>query len=221
MSVHVSERRRLPVVAVAAIGLLLLSGCARQGPDAPIMNPTSSVGPTASTTAPTPTPTPTPPKLAMDLADPASWIIGFTSVGPLVIGDNISATDRLMTAFSSSAVFEGCPSILSFDRPGFPNLVIADSSDNGLVELIALEGGPTSSDFTATSPRTTAGIGIGTTLDELKTAYPAITYQDDHFTPHYTLTDGNGNWINFATSEGLVNKIVVRPMPVIPREICG
>jgi hypothetical protein len=157
----------------------------------------------------------------MDLADPSSWIIGSTSVGPLAIGDEISAADRSMTAFSSSAVFEGCPSIISFDRPGFPNLVIADSSENGLVELIALEGGPTSSEYTATSPRTSAGIGIGATLDELKTAYPAITYQDDHFTPHYALSDGNGNWINFAVYKGLVNKIVVRPMPVIPREICG
>lgn len=157
----------------------------------------------------------------MDLADPESWLIGFTSVGPLAIGDEISATSRSMTAFSSSAVFEGCPSIISFERPGFPNLVIADSSENGLVELIALEGGPTSSEYTATSPRTSAGIGIGATLDELKSAYPAITYQDDHFTPHYALPDGNGNWINFAVFEGLVNKIVVRPMPVIPREICG
>ena len=200
--------------------MLLLSGCAVPRADAPVANPTGSVGSPATTTTPTPIP-PTPTSIPMDLADPGSWIIGFTSVGPLAIGDELSATDESMSAFSSSAVFDGCPSILSFDRPGFPTLVITDSSENGLVELIVLEGGPTSSDFTATSPRTTGGIGIGATLDDLKAAYPAISYQDDHFTPHYSLSDGNGNWINFAVLDGLVNKIVVRPMSVIPREICG
>ncbi|MGO4785360.1 hypothetical protein [Cryobacterium sp. W22_MBD10_FK3] len=199
--------------------MLLLAGCSGPRADAPVVNPTHSVGTTVSTAAPTPIPTPTP--IAMDLADPGSWIIAFTGVGPLVIGDELSATDESMTAFSSGTVFDGCPSILSFDRPEFPGLVVADRSDNGLVELIALEGGATSSDYTATSPRTTDGIGIGATLDELKTAYPAIIYQDDHFTPHYALSDGDGNWINFAVFEGLVNKIVVRPAPDIPRELCG
>jgi hypothetical protein len=215
--VHVSKRRWLPVIAIAAFGMLL-SGCAGLRADAPTVNRTSSGGSTVSTTAPTPTPTP----IAVDLTDPSSWVIDFTGVGPLAIGQAISETDQSTTAFTVSGVFDSCPSpIRSFDRPGFPNLVIAGSSDDGLIELIALEGGPASSEYTATSPRTSAGIGIGATLDELKTAYPAITYQDDHFTPHYALSDGNGNWINFAVFEGLVNKIVVRPMPVIPREICG
>jgi hypothetical protein len=157
----------------------------------------------------------------MNLADPSSWVIGFTSVGPLAIGDEISGTSQSMVAFTSSAFSDACPSVISFDRPGFPNIVVSDRYEDGVVELIALQGGPTSSDFAVTSARTTSGIGIGSTLDELKAAYPAITFQDDHFTPHYALPDGDGNWINFAVYEGLVNKIVVRSMPVIPREICG
>jgi hypothetical protein len=216
-------RRRLPIVAVVTSGMLLLSGCADQQANAPLRATTSSVGPTHSTTTPaqTPTPTPTPTSIAVDLTDPSSWIISFTSVGPLAITQDITATGTSMTAFTANSLFEGCPSIITFERPGFPNMVITDRYDDGLVEQIILEGGPTSSEFTATSPRTTGGIGIGSTLDALKTAYPAITYQDDHFTPHYALPDGHGNWINFAVYEGLVNKIVVRPMPVIPREICG
>jgi hypothetical protein len=201
--------------------VLLLSGCAGQQTNVPLANPTGPDGPTESATAPAPKPTLTPTPAALDLADPSSWIIGFTGIGPLAIGAELSASSQSMTAFTSGNIFEGCPSIVSFDRPGFPNIVITDRYDDGLVELIALEGGPTPSEFTATSPRTSSGIGIGATLEELMGAYPAITYQDDHFTPHYALPDGDGNWINFAMYEGLVNKIVVRPMSVIPRELCG
>ncbi len=218
MLVHGSRRRRLPIVALAAIGMLLISGCAGAQPSAPLSSASGSVGPTDSTNAPSPSPT----SLAVDLADPSSWVIEFTGVGPLAIGQSIDGTAPSMIAFTASGVFDSCPTpIRSFDRTGFPNLVFAGSSDDGLIELIALEGGPTSAEYTATSPRTSAGIGIGATLEELETAYPAITFQDDHFTPHYAESDGHGNWINFAMLDGLVNKIVVRPMSVIPRELCG
>ncbi|WP_327014319.1 hypothetical protein [Cryobacterium sp. GrIS_2_6] len=160
----------------------------------------------------------------MDLAEPSSWIIDFTSVGPLAIGADLDATKLTMTAFASGTGFDSCPShsILSFDKTGYPSVFITEKNKgDGLIEQIVLEGTGDSSGYIATSPRTTSGIGIGATLDQLKSAYPAITYQDDHYTPHYALPDGHGNWINFDVLEGLVKHIVVRPTPVIARELCG
>jgi len=219
MSEHGSKRRH-GVIAAAAVSILLLSGCAGQAAESPVANPTASVGPTASASAPTPTASPTPTPSAVDLADPSSWIIDFTSVGPLAVGDEISATDQTMTAFTRT-VYDGCSSVVSFDKPGFPTYVIPDRLGTGVVEQIVVQAGLRAAEYSPNSPRTSTGIGIGSTLDELKAAYPALTFQDDHNTPHYAVTDGNGNWINFSIYEGLVNDIVVRASPVVAKEYCS
>lgn len=218
MSVHVSTRRRLPVAAVVVVGALLLSGCAASQAGEPSASPAGSASPSAAASAPTPTPSPTP--AAVDLADPSSWIIGFTGVGPLAVGSDLAAATQSMTAFTSSTPFEGCPTIVSFDTPGVPNFVLTEM-EGGTVERVVLQGGGSPSDFLATSPQTSGGIGIGATLPELQAAYPELTDLNDYFNPHYALSDGNGNWINFAVAEGVVYTIVVQPQPAIPRELCG
>ena len=133
----------------------------------------------------------------------------------------MSTATQSMAAFTSSNNFTGCPSIVSFDSPGFPNFLITDDLDDGIVKQIVLQGGADSSEFTATSPRTSSGIGIGATLDEFTTAYPTLTDLDDYYVPHYALSDGNGTWINFSVVEGLVQTIVVHGTAFLPREICG
>ena len=218
----VSKRRGSgPAVAAALAFGLLLSGCAGAQAKAPSASPTGSLVPTAGTGAPTPTTTPTPTQTptAMDLNDPSSWVVGFTRVGPLEVGDEMSAATRSMTAFAGSNIFEGCPSFVSFDKPGFPNVVITDS--DGGVEQIVLQGGQNPSEFIATSPQTNSGIRIGATLDELETAYPTLIDLNDYFYPHYALPDGNGNWIHFAVADDSVYTIVVNADPSMPRELCG
>lgn len=228
---HVSSGTRLgtgPRVAAVLVFSLLLTGCAGAQATGPTASPTGSAGPTAGTSTPTPTPTsaltptpsapPTP--TAADPDDPSSWVIGFTSVGPLAVGAEMGAATQSMTAFTSSNIFEGCPSIVSFDKPGVPNFVITDDVDGGLRQIV-LQGGGNPSEFTATSPRTSSGIGIGATLDQLKTAYPTLTDLNDYFHPHYALPDGSGNWIHFAVSEGSVYTIVVHAQAFMPRELCG
>ncbi|WP_166806253.1 hypothetical protein [Cryobacterium cheniae] len=214
-------------VAAVLVFSMLLTGCAGVQATGSTASPTSSAGPTAGTSAPTPTPTPTPTPsappapTAVNPDDPGLWVIGFTSVGPLAVGAEMGAATQSMTAFTSSNIFEGCPSIVSFDKPGSPDVVITDTGENGIVRQIVLQGGVDPSGVAAGSPRTNSGIGIGATLDELITAYPTLTDLNDYFRPHYAVPDENGNWIHFAVSEGVVYTIVVHAHAFMPRELCG
>ena len=125
-----------------------------------------------------------------------------------------------MTAFTST-VYDGCPSVVAYGKTGFPTILVPDRLGTGLVEQVVLQGGADAAGLSANSPHTDAGIGVGSTLDELTAAYPAITYQDDAFTPHYALPDDDGNWINFSMSDDVVKDIVVRASPVVAKEYCG
>lgn len=212
------QRRHLPAAVAIATCVLLLSACANQQAESPTLAPspaqTSSGGPSDTAVEQTPAPT------GIDLDDPRSWIIDFDSIGPLELDGDISATEQSMAAFART-VYDGCPSVLSFDKPGFPSVVIPDMLGTGLVQQIVLQGGVTSAAVSSDSPRTISGIGIGATLDELTAAYPDITFQDDHNTPHYAVQGDSGNWINFSIYEGLVNNIVVRDSPAISKEYCS
>jgi hypothetical protein len=218
MSEFVSKRRHLAVAAIISIGALLLSGCAAAAATPPTEKPTVAAQPTESSSATASTPTSTP--NAINLDDPSSWIIDFTSVGPLAVGGDISAIDQSMTAFTR-ATYDGCPSVISFTKPEFPTFVIPDRLGTGVVEQIVLQAGVSAAEYSPNSPRTSTGIGIGSTQEELTAAYPALTFIDDHNTPHYAVSDDNGNWINFSIYENLVNDIVVRASSVVAKEYCS
>lgn len=197
-------------------GILLLGGCAGTSAEPPV----AGQAPSAVATSSTPTPSPTPTEVALSLDDPATWVIGFTGVGPVNVGDDISEAAQVMTAFTST-VYDGCPSVVAYGKTGFPTVLVPDRLGTGIVEQVVLQGGADAAGLSTTSPHTDAGIGVGSTLDELMAAYPAITYQDDAFTPHYALPDDGGNWINFSMSADVVKDIVVRASPVVAKEYCG
>ncbi|MET0956500.1 MAG: hypothetical protein ABWY68_11165 [Cryobacterium sp.] len=213
------------MIAAGAFGvILMLSGCAGQSADAPAATPTVSPSSTATAATPTPsatsTPTPTPTADAVSLDAPESWLIGFTGIGPLHVGDQISSASQAMTAFTGTT-YDGCPSVVSYDRPDSPTILIPDRLGTGVVEQVVLQGGADPVALAAASPHTVEGIGIGSTLDAVTSAYPAITYQDDKYTPHYAVTDGSGNWINISVTDDIVTGIVVRASTVVAKEYCS
>jgi hypothetical protein len=224
---YVFTKRRVPAIAAAAFAALLISGCAGQQPDPP----TASASAAASTSTPsalsTParTPvassTPSPTADAVPLDAPQSWLIGFTSVGPLTVGGQISAARQAMTAYTGTRL-DGCPAVVAYDRPDSPTILIPDRLGTDIVEQVVLQGGADPAALAAGSPHTTEGIGIGSTLEAVLTAYPDITHQDDRFTPHWAVTDGSGNWINISVGDDdVVNGIVVRASPVVAKEYCS
>jgi PBP1b-binding outer membrane lipoprotein LpoB len=173
---------------------ILLSGCASQKADAPSPAPTASAASTASTIEPTLAPAVTATVAPLNPSDPSSWIIGFAGVGPLVLGADMTSTKESMTGFTQT-VWDDCParSVVTFTEAGTPSFVIADQGSDGIIQQVVVETGENAADSATSSSRTSAGIGIGATLDELTIAYPSITYQDAG-TPiaQYVLASGQG-----------------------------
>ena len=218
-----TRRARLPVAAIVAVSTVLLAGCAgQQSTSVPVPGPTLSDHSTDSTNSPTPAPEPTSTSAVANPDDPRSWLIGFTGIGPLALGQPITEGATAMTAFTNAGQ-DACPWVTAFDKSGFPSIWIPDPSGAGVVEQIVLQAwGSPGTVVAANSPRTSSGIGIGATLGELKTAYPELSKKEGKYAPHYSLPDDGGSWINFGVNnQGVVDSIVVRTSSEIDSEYCG
>lgn len=206
--------KRVPgLCAVAAAAALVLVGCATAAPES---TPTaaSSAGSSAATAAPTTTP-------ATDPADPATWVIDFGHVGPLAVGAALDGVAPLMTAFTETTQ-EACPWVTAYDAAGLPSVWLPDPSSTGSIEQVVLQAWGDPSAVGTDALRTDAGIGVGSTLDELRAAYPNLTEQAGKYAPFYAIDDGQGQWINFgANQSGVVDTIVLRGEAKIDSEYCG
>lgn len=225
------------VVALAVA--TVLSGCVGGGPS-PDPSPTGVASPTpAHSPSPAPTATPSPAASpsptagaapdwpAYDPADPNTWTIDFTGIGPFTLGDSFDQQVSAFTAFPR----EDClnDAVASYDPPGLWFAASRDGSDAGTVALVSASSRRVGSEA-APGPHTDAGIRPGDTVSALLEAYPAIEVRQTNISPYYVLTDGT-SWIHFvvygaSTVEELqgddeIDTIVVSMLPVPPPEICG
>lgn len=206
-----SRRPTFTVLAIAAV--LALGGCASS------TNEPAQSTPEASASSPVATPSPTPTQTGPDLADPASWIVTFTGLGPIEVGATVESTVSVMSAFQP-ATQEACPWVMAYAADGLPSVWLPDPQSTGAVGQIVLQawGGPTT---VSASPKTAQGVGVGSTLEALRAAYPDLTEQQGKYAVFYAVTDGAGHWINFAVTDDLVDAIVVRDEARIDSEYCG
>lgn len=146
-------------------------------PSEPAATPSGSSAPVVDrqTTAPSPTASPSSTRKPFALDDPSTWTISGDEVGPVAIGGaTADETDDLVPAYHEDPGGEVCMQGVgtAWRRDGAPDLVIW-SRDGRVVGVVAW-----SADRDAAQPlpgpTTAAGIGVGSTLDELRAAYPQI-----------------------------------------------
>ena len=209
-------RHRTALTGVAAAIVVVLAGCA-PAPAAPTAATTSA----PATPVDTPTPTPT-----LNLDDPASWLIDFTSVGPVTLGSPIADQPANMTHFTNQIDPASGSNGQLWSAPATPSIGIAppegdNSSPNiGSISVIGYSASSTATESAANSPKTARGIGTGSTINAMLAAYPGIektgTYSD--LTDFYGVPDGSGHWIVFVTRNdlGLIITIHVGTSKVQP-----
>lgn len=201
-----------------ALGTGILAPAPTASPT-PIATPTETPTPTPAAT-PTPTPTPT----TADAADPSTWTIGFDGIGPITLGMRMADVTAAAPTFSD-VTYDICrPGQLDLEAPDHLVVSAFDTQDApGVVGDLDVRSF-TSADGRSTlaTPRTDRGIGIGSSAQDLFTAYPGIpktgTYAD--ITDYYGLSDGAGTWIVFAVLDGTVDRITVGPASTMPSEYC-
>lgn len=207
-------------IAALAVGVLLIAGCAGEpASDEPAAaSPSTTPSAPAETAVQTPA-TPAPAELNLD--DPHSWVIDYTGIGPLTLQGKVTDEAASATTFTTT-LQDGCPWVTALDKTDFPSIWLPDPADTGVIDQIVLQAWGLAPTVAANSPATTAGIGIGATLDQITAAYPDIEQNDGRYAPFYSLPDGSGHWINFALStDGVVDTIVVRDSAVMDSEYCG
>lgn len=216
-------------VAAAAVVTVSLAGCSTPAPQHSTAPVAIVATPTHAPSA-TPRPTPTPTTVAtpfQDVNNTATWIISFTGVGPFTLDADWEADAAKV------------PDAKVYDDPMCYSANV-HRGDAVMVDTWATETGATRwiiattfSDAIPTSakplsPTTAEGIQVGSTLDELKTAYPQLVSTRDAYGteawqgPAFTIGDGDGRFIDFeVTPGGFVYSIAVSHWNSLPKEICG
>ncbi len=150
--------KRTLVVAVAA--LLVLNGCGSDDPKEPDKT-TSSPSP-----EPSATPAPTTAAPAKPAPAPSELVVEPGRVGPAVAG--MSKADALETGLFNADVpppVEGCPPYPLKWKKKYKGLDVLTRDDGSISSIGVSKGGP----------KTSKGIGYGSTLNDLTKAYPNLS----------------------------------------------
>ncbi|MDM7892898.1 hypothetical protein [Curtobacterium caseinilyticum] len=158
----------------------------------PVLTPTS-----------TPTPTPTSTRPPYSLSDPSTWTISGTEVGPVALGGQLDAeTDDLRGVLSDE--FSSCSNPRASFWAGKGTLLTIITGADGRIESLSVRG---LAETTDRPPTTAAGIGPGSTVAELRAAYPDLrrsstsdpdpAVTDDPYGGLTTTVDGS--FVTFST----------------------
>ncbi|MGN8049063.1 hypothetical protein ACTJKO_05190 [Curtobacterium sp. 22159] len=217
-----------------ALGLIPTTVTADPAPTAtpepgPRATETPSGAPVVGTPTPTavasPSPSRTPGRAPYSVSDPSTWTISGDEVGPIAIRGPIDGElDDLTAAYTREPEAEdGCanPAVSSWNGSG-SNLTVVEQKGTvwGVyVTATATDGAP---------PTTAEGLGVGSTLAELRQAYPDLTAVDrGEGVPStaYSLwgIERGGRYVTFqlGADDTAVMAVWDSVWPAVPYEFCG
>jgi hypothetical protein len=250
---HPKPRRHRSRIVIAAVALLALGTAGgavalavvpQVQQAAPAPSPTTEPSVPASTPASAPvvdTPAPKPSATATgpvrrpyDPADPGTWTITGKEVGPIALGGTAaSELDDVDRVYEREPNSEPCRAedITFFDRPGHGALTVLNRDGTVTAVLVIRPTGtdPVTAAAVDDNPSTPEGMGIGTSLAELRQTYPDLAVSGSYSTDG--TTDGpysfwtierDGRYITFqldGTGER-VESVWVASTKVPPIELC-
>lgn len=224
MSTFRGIKRLLAAVIIVSFGASLLSGCSADEvagtPQTQSVAPSEK--PTPSTAEPVETEAPVAPEI--DLAKPGTWLISADGIGPVVYGGAIADVRPSMGAFDEIPS-EWC-GVARFRSESNGLAVLAMLSEDGsTIEGTFVNGWGESPAALADAPRTAEGIGLGSSLSDLLSAYPTISLEHERATEpptlYYAIHNANGSWLVFVVYEDVVRTIAVHNEPWLMSEYCA
>ena len=146
-------------------------------------------------------------------------------MGPVSIGSDLTAATAVMSHFTA-VPSEKCPN---------PRLRVFEADDAPTIYFVLDESGRTvqglrAIDTEATlgagrGPRTSEGIGIGSSFSEVTAAYPGAVVDSSTGVVDYSLTSDTEPWISFGSSvdqdQSFVRDVDVFPGGPLFYELCG
>jgi hypothetical protein len=214
--VHVFRRSTGPVI-LAALGVLLLAGCATTAPDSE-----ATTGPAPSPTASEPAPAPSGSEPPADPNDPSTWLVTERGIGPIETGGDFEAT--LVELPDSWNNDENCSwaAWWNAEDDSYTMTFVrgTESEDAPIVLASASAADPVTA---GVGPRTEEGLGIGSTKDEVLAQYPDASEGDAPIGEGTWLSvpaDGATMFFEYYTADE-ANAVTVTTLEQPPYETCG
>lgn len=211
-----SSRRTAPAPTVAALLLLaVLTGCAGTA-----QGSADSTRTPAAATAPSVTATPTP---AADAADPSTWLVDSSGIGPMLLDAELAASTSGLTEYTADDPAQcGNPERRVYSSPTLPTLWIGISTSSPTtIVSVSIGGDLPDATRAAASPKTSDGIAIGSSEADVVAAYPQATMIAQGSVVFYEIGEVSGAHVEIATFNGIVQTISVLSTPYPLTEFCG
>lgn len=205
------------VVAV----VIAFAGCAPSAgvPSEPTGLASESPGTTPSQ-SPSQSPSPTSPG-----PESATWMVDLDGVGPIRVTESLAAAaEGLLAAGYSIEEPEGCDSTATvFTSEHSPAIMLYSDDGSDRISVIVVGGGAVTAQQQDGSPRTIDGIGIGSTLAQLQSAFPDGEVEvdfGDRFVAAGATASGDVHYLSFLLVDGKVERYTVQLRPTRYWDFC-